>query len=54
MKLALNEAKLQPNDVDVISAHATSTEIGDRSETLRLKSYLAIKPTTFLLRLISL
>ncbi|WP_018750750.1 beta-ketoacyl-ACP synthase II [Paenibacillus sanguinis] len=38
MRLALAEAKLQPADVDVISAHATSTWIGDRSETAAIKS----------------
>ncbi|WP_338556607.1 beta-ketoacyl-ACP synthase II [Paenibacillus sp. KS-LC4] len=32
MKLALEEAGLAPEDVDVISAHATSTEVGDSSE----------------------
>ncbi|MBT2292106.1 beta-ketoacyl-ACP synthase II [Paenibacillus albidus] len=37
MKLALNEARLRPEDVDVISAHATSTVVGDRSETLAIK-----------------
>lgn len=37
MKLALNEANLQPEEVDVISAHATSTIVGDRSETLAIK-----------------
>jgi 3-oxoacyl-[acyl-carrier-protein] synthase II len=37
MKLALREAGLQPEQVDVISAHATSTDIGDRSETLAIK-----------------
>jgi len=37
MKLALNEAHIQPADVDVISAHATSTLVGDRSETLAIK-----------------
>ncbi|WP_339315518.1 beta-ketoacyl-ACP synthase II [Paenibacillus sp. FSL R10-2734] len=37
MKLALNEANLQPKDVNVISAHATSTVVGDRSETLAIK-----------------
>lgn len=38
MRLALAEAKIQPADVDVISAHATSTWIGDRSETAAIKS----------------
>ncbi|WP_340673234.1 beta-ketoacyl-ACP synthase II [Brevibacillus agri] len=37
MKWALEEAGIQPGEVDVISAHATSTEIGDRSETLAIK-----------------
>lgn len=37
MKLALQEAQLEPAEVDVISAHATSTEVGDRSETLAIK-----------------
>lgn len=38
MKLALTEANLSPSDIDVISAHATSTVIGDRSETAAIKS----------------
>lgn len=37
MKAALREAALQPEQVDVISAHATSTEIGDKSETAAIK-----------------
>lgn len=37
MKLAIQEAGIRPDQVDVISAHATSTEIGDRSETLAIK-----------------
>ncbi|MED1914801.1 beta-ketoacyl-ACP synthase II [Bacillus thuringiensis] len=37
MKWALQEAGVKTTDVDVISAHATSTEIGDRSETLAIK-----------------
>ncbi|GIO44664.1 beta-ketoacyl-ACP synthase II [Paenibacillus apis] len=37
MKLAMEEAGIAPEDVDVISAHATSTELGDRSETLAMK-----------------
>jgi 3-oxoacyl-[acyl-carrier-protein] synthase II len=37
MKLALQEAKIQPGEVDVISAHATSTELGDKSETAAIK-----------------
>lgn len=37
MKHALREADIQPDNIDVISAHATSTEIGDRSETAAIK-----------------
>lgn len=37
MKHALREADLEPNQIDLISAHATSTEIGDRSETAAIK-----------------
>lgn len=37
MKLALKEANIEPQDVDVISAHATSTEVGDWSETKAIK-----------------
>jgi 3-oxoacyl-[acyl-carrier-protein] synthase II len=37
MKLAIHEAGVKPEEVDVISAHATSTEIGDRSETMAIK-----------------
>jgi 3-oxoacyl-[acyl-carrier-protein] synthase II len=37
MKSALREAGIRPEEVDVISAHATSTEIGDKSETLAIK-----------------
>lgn len=37
MKLALSEAGISPGEVDVISAHATSTMVGDLSETLAIK-----------------
>lgn len=37
MKLALQEANIRPNQVDIISAHATSTELGDNSETAAIK-----------------
>ncbi|MEH7086459.1 beta-ketoacyl-ACP synthase II, partial [Neobacillus drentensis] len=37
MRAALQDAKIIPDQVDVISAHATSTEIGDRSETAAIK-----------------
>lgn len=37
MKLAVQDAGLRPDEVDVISAHATGTELGDRSETAAIK-----------------
>jgi 3-oxoacyl-[acyl-carrier-protein] synthase II len=37
MKMALDHAKLTPNDVDYINAHATSTGLGDISETYAIK-----------------
>jgi len=37
MKSALQEARILPSEVDVISAHATSTELGDKSETAAIK-----------------
>ena len=37
MKLALDHAKISPNDIDYINAHATSTGLGDISETKAIK-----------------
>lgn len=37
MKSALKSANLSPEGIDVISAHATSTKVGDISETLAIK-----------------
>ncbi|WP_219837546.1 beta-ketoacyl-ACP synthase II [Paenibacillus sp. R14(2021)] len=37
MKAALREAGIAPSEVDVIFAHATSTELGDISETKAIK-----------------
>jgi len=34
---ALQDAKLNPGDVQYVNAHATSTELGDRAETIALK-----------------
>ena len=40
MRIALNQAGLNPEDVDYINAHGTSTPIGDRTETAAIKSVL--------------
>ncbi|MFD2331307.1 beta-ketoacyl-ACP synthase II [Cohnella sp. GCM10020058] len=37
MRAALRSAGITPEDVDVVSAHATSTELGDATETLAIK-----------------
>lgn len=37
MKKALRSANISPDEIDVISAHATSTQVGDRSEVLAIK-----------------
>jgi len=37
MANALNDAKLNPNEVQYVNAHATSTELGDLAETLAMK-----------------
>jgi 3-oxoacyl-[acyl-carrier-protein] synthase II len=33
----LNDAKVQPQDVDYINAHGTSTDLGDKMETIAIK-----------------
>ncbi|WP_435015467.1 beta-ketoacyl-[acyl-carrier-protein] synthase family protein [Tundrisphaera sp. TA3] len=40
MRLALRDAGLNPEDVDYINAHGTSTKVNDSVETLALKSAL--------------
>ena len=37
MKLALKDAKIEPTQVQYINAHGTSTDVGDRIETVALK-----------------
>jgi len=37
MKLAIQTAGIRPDQVDVISAHATGTELGDKSETAAIR-----------------
>lgn len=37
MKMALREAGLNPEDIDYINAHGTSTDVNDRVETLAIK-----------------
>jgi 3-oxoacyl-[acyl-carrier-protein] synthase II len=37
MRLAIKDAKIQPEQIDYVNAHGTSTEVGDRIETTALK-----------------
>ena len=37
MQLALRDAKLNPEDVQYINAHGTSTQLGDEAETKAIK-----------------
>ncbi len=41
MKLALQDAKIAPADVDYLNAHATATEFGDRAEIEAIKKVFA-------------
>jgi 3-oxoacyl-[acyl-carrier-protein] synthase II len=38
MEFALEDAELQPEDIDYINAHGTSTPLNDKSETLAIKN----------------
>ncbi|MGH9458546.1 MAG: beta-ketoacyl-ACP synthase II [Thermoanaerobaculia bacterium] len=38
MKVALDDAGLQPSDIAYINAHGTSTPVGDRAETVAVKA----------------
>ena len=38
MKLALKDAQLQPDEIDYINAHGTSTPMNDKFETMAMKS----------------
>lgn len=40
MRMALQDARLQPEDVDYISAHGTATELNDKYETIAIKAAL--------------
>jgi 3-oxoacyl-[acyl-carrier-protein] synthase II len=40
MRFAMRDACIEPGDVDYISAHATSTDVGDLAETQAIKSVM--------------
>ena len=37
MRNALKDARIEPHQVDYINAHGTSTDVGDRAETIAIK-----------------
>jgi 3-oxoacyl-[acyl-carrier-protein] synthase II len=43
MKYALQDAKINPEEIDYINAHGTSTPLNDKSETLAIKRLLGEK-----------
>ncbi len=44
MQLALNDARLKPEDIGYLNAHATSTQVGDRSEACAIRQVFAAHP----------
>jgi 3-oxoacyl-[acyl-carrier-protein] synthase II len=38
MRFALDDAQINPTDLDYINAHGTATQLGDKAETLAIKS----------------
>src|SRR5712691_625595 len=40
IKMALNDAQVNPEDIDYINAHGTSTDVNDRTETMAIKRAL--------------
>tara|TARA_B110000037_G_scaffold101356_1_gene118204 strand:+ start:57867 stop:59114 length:1248 start_codon:yes stop_codon:yes gene_type:complete len=49
MEIALNEAKLNPEDVDHLNCHATSTPVGDISEIKAVQNVFGNEPTNLVL-----
>lgn len=41
MRAAINKAGLTPGDIDYINAHGTSTQLGDKAETIAVKKVFA-------------
>ncbi len=48
MRLALQRAKMQPEDIDIINTHATGTKQGDIEECKAIREVFADCPTTYI------
>lgn len=46
--LALKKAQLSPNDIDIVSTHATSTHMGDSQECDAIRAVFRSSPTTYI------
>ncbi len=47
MRLALDRAGIEPNQVDIVNTHATATKLGDIQESLAVKEVFRDAPTTY-------
>ena len=46
MEAAIGDAQINPGEIDYINAHGTSTPLGDKAETLAVKSVFGDTPTS--------
>lgn len=47
MRIAINRAGIEPRDVDIVSTHATATELGDEQEAKGLRQVFSDCATTY-------
>jgi len=48
MRMALSRAGIKPEDIDIISTHATSTPLGDIEECIAIRNVFGESPNTFI------
>jgi 3-oxoacyl-[acyl-carrier-protein] synthase II len=44
MRIALRDAQIDPSEVQYVNAHGTSTDLGDKAETMAIKSVFGANP----------